>query len=99
MENYVGKILGTVTPEELKEAKETMIERDAIQNALRDLFKKATDMEVRIEQDRIEWWARIRQKYDLPKEKDLRKDEIFGKKKVLSVSLETGELYIGLETK
>ena len=96
MENYVGKILGKITPKELKEIKNIAQEKRAVKNALKDLFEKATQQEMELEQEKDEWWDRIRQKYNLPKEKELRKSEIFGQQKVLKLSFETSELYIGL---
>ena len=97
MENHVGKILGKVTAEELKEIKNFTKEKTAVKRALADLFEKATELEAELEQHKGEWWIRIRQKYNLPKSKDLREDEVFGYKRTTTVSLETGELYIGIE--
>lgn len=99
MEDYVGKILGTVTSQELREINGFVIEKTAVRESLNNLLEESVNLERRLEQARMEWWERMKQKYNLPKEKELRKDEVFGQKKIIRISLETGELYIGLEAK
>jgi len=97
-ENYVGKILGKITSKELKEIKDAALEKSAIQGALKELFKKSVELERDLQNHKNAWWVRTRQKYNLPTDKDLRMGDIFGRKKAISVSLETGELYISLES-
>ncbi len=85
----VGQVLAKATAEEIAEIEEITRQRTAARNVTEDMVKALSDRECELLKLNEGWWKRIKMKYNLPNEDELKSSFVS-----MSCSHQTKEIHI-----
>ena len=91
----VGEIVAKITEKEHRDLQLCNEDQQALRKMIEIFIETATKKEKEYQTDIIEWWERIKLKYNLPKQKELNNHSYFGGNLTLKLSDETKEIFIG----